>query len=424
MTLEEPQSQKRAREQLERANPQAVGDSQATGALTNPLSGYEPQPVSWLWPGHIPLGKLTLIGGDPGLGKSFLTIDLAARTTTGSTWPDGSPGIDPAPVVLASAEDDPADTIRPRFDAAGGAPERAHLLTGIEDLDSNGRLITRPPSLETDIPVIEAEVARTGARLLVIDPITAYLGGTDSHKNAEVRTLLASLAGLAHRQGPAVLGITHLNKGQGKALYRAMGSLAFVAAARAVWAVTADEGDGDRRLLVPIKNNLGQDRQGRAFRLEAVPEITDAGGLDYQGVAVRWEEEAIDLTADEALTPSEPEERTKQDDAADWLREELANGPRAVKELQSEAREAGISWDAAKRAKARLGVRAEKQGLGGWVWLFPEEGNPKGAGPGAHTPAPFHSSQEDAASEGEGNPEEAEGCKSAETGGRDLLRIG
>ncbi|MCB9845306.1 MAG: AAA family ATPase [Phycisphaeraceae bacterium] len=265
--------------------------SLAGGAIVVRLADVTPEPVSWLWPGRIALGKVTLIAGDPGLGKSFLTLDMAARISSGAGWPDGGERPAPGGVVLLSAEDSIADTIRPRLDAAGADPARIIALESIRSLGENGRVCARSFDLSRDLPALDAAVESVGdCRLVVIDPVTAYLGGVDSHKNAEIRGLLAPLGELAMRHRVAVVAVTHLNKaGGGPAIYRAMGSLAFAAAARAAWAVSKDRADPMRRLLLPIKNNLAPDAGGLAYR------------IDGAGPAVAWEAGTVHVSADEAL---------------------------------------------------------------------------------------------------------------------------
>jgi hypothetical protein len=376
-----------ARRLLEEAEEVSPEDT-ATGPQLKATSEIQPRPVRWLWPDHIPLGKLTIIGGNPGLGKSFLATFLAERTTTGRPWPDGSPGTDPGGVLLVSAEDDPEDTTVPRLVAAGANRERVFVLQGIQDVDEQGRLYHRPPSLEGDVPHLATAIDRVeDCRLVVLDPISAYMGGTDSHKNTEVRGILAPLAELAQSREVAIVGITHLNKGAGEAIYRMMGSLAFVAAARTAWAVAADKEDPARRLFVPVKNNLGNDRQGLAYRIEAVPRIEDSGRVDHHDQpALRWEDEPIQVSADEALAPAE--ERSERDEAAEWIQAQLEGGPRPVKDLQAEAKAAGLGWESVKKAKARVGVKSTKRGFSeGWFWALPgqldeEEGRPSQKGPG------------------------------------------
>jgi hypothetical protein len=323
------------------------------------LADVTPEPLQWLWPGRVPLGKLTLIAGDPGLGKSFVTLDMGARVSSGRPWPDLRDQANPlGSVVLLSAEDDLSDTIRPRLDAAGADVSRVVALKGVLLPESAG--VTHF-SLAADIPQLEETILQIeDVRLVVIDPVTAYLGRADGHKNAEIRGLLAPLAELASAHRVAIVCVTHLNKATGtKALYRAMGSLAFSAAARAVWLVTKDKDDSLRRLMLPAKMNLAPEVTGLAYKL-------------VDGV-VAWEPEPVQMTADDALVAelADANDQTERQEAVDWLREVLADGPLATKDVQRAAGEAGHSWATVRRAKGPAGVEVWKQGFGDegrWVW--------------------------------------------------------
>ena len=337
------------------------------GAVTVCLADVEPEELEWLWPGRIPLGKLTIIAGDPGLGKSFVCLDIAARVSTGRSWPDNA-DISNAPgsVVMLSAEDDIADTIRPRLDAAQANVE---CITAIQGVRLAGDTGMSHFSLGRDLPALERCLAVSqNSKLVIIDPLTAYLGRMDSHKNAEVRGLLAPLAQLAARHRVAVLAVTHLNKAMGsKALYRAMGSLAFTAAARAVWLVIADRNSPSRRLMLPAKMNLAPGASGLAYTI-------------IDGV-VAWESEPIRMSADEALAAeltdaSDPSER---DEASEWLQEVLADGPVPAANIWEQAKKNRIADRTLKRAKREIGVKAYREGFGPggeWIWALPDHRGP------------------------------------------------
>jgi hypothetical protein len=366
------------------------------------LSDVKPEPVAWLWPDRIALGKLTLIAGDPGLGKSFLTLDMAARVSRGWAWPD-TPGVATAPggVVLLSAEDAVADTIRPRLDAAGADVARIVALEAIRSVGDNGRESARTFDLSRDLPALEEAIRSVeGCRLVVIDPVTAYLGGVDSHKNADIRGLLAPLGAIAERHRVAMIAVTHLNKsGGGPAIYRATGSLAFAAAARAAWAVSKDKDEPRRRLLLPIKNNNATDSGGLAYRIEPT-------GVDGCPV-VAWEPDPVNVSADDALAGDRNEggDRTEHDDAAGWLRNLLAHGPRPARDVERDARDAGYSIATVRRAKAAIGVVSRKPAFGGpWEWALPAQDAqpPKMLTEDAHSPTSEHLGEKQA--EIDGNP--------------------
>lgn len=336
------------------------------GAVLRPFSEIMPEPLEWLWPGRIPLGKLTLLIGDPGLGKSLLTLDVASRVSKGTSFADGK-ACSVGDVILLSAEDDAADTIRPRLDTAGADPSRVHLIEMVKVRLQDGSLGEKSFSLETDLDALQSALDRLrNPRLVVIDPVSAYLGGTDSHSNAEVRGLLAPLAALAGRRKIAVLAVSHLRKSTGNAVHRSIGSIAFAAAARAVWAVAPDPNDSDTRLLVAAKQNLAPDLGGLSFRI-----------VPFGSVArLEWGEVPVPLRADDLLASAENgENRAERRDAEEFLREQLQAGPVGVKDIQAAARGAGLSWRAIETAKSRLGIRAERAGFGPggrWRWSLPD----------------------------------------------------
>ncbi len=334
------------------------------------LSEVKPELVDWLWPGRFAVGKLTLVAGDPGLGKSFLTLDMAARVSRGLPWPD-SPQISQSPggVILLNAEDGVADTIVPRLIAAGADLRRIVAIEAIRTV-TNGRTAARTFDLSKDLQALEqAIISIEDCRLVVIDPLTAYLGGTDSHKNAEIRGLLAPFAELAARHKVAIVAVTHLNKsGGGPAIYRAIGSLAFAAAARAAWAVSKDKDDEGRRLLLPIKNNLAPDTGGLAYRIEP--------GVGGSPIVV-WEADAVNLSADDALGSDSGDSvgTGALEEATEWLRDVLSDGARAAKEVKALAESDGIKPRTLDRAKKSLGVVADREGYsvgGRWVWSIPQ----------------------------------------------------
>jgi hypothetical protein len=305
------------------------------------------------------------------LGKSLITLDAAARVSRGLAWPDtpGCPNTS-GDVIILSAEDDPADTIRPRLDVAGADVSRIHVLTTVQR--DNGSLA--PFSLERDLPLLEDAIREVqGCRLLVIDPVSAYLGRTDSHKNADIRGLIAPLAELASRHRVAIVAVTHLNKGAGtKAVYRATGSLAFIAAARAAFLVIADEQDRSRRLMLPAKMNVGPNPMGLAFTVGS-RKLAGIGSVGY----ISWETEPVWLTANEALameagsatTATKPREA-----AVEWLQELLLLGPLSANEVRAQANEAGLFWGTVRRAQAALGIKPGKSDFGGpWMWELPGE---------------------------------------------------
>ena len=319
-------------------------------------------PIRWLWPGRIARGKVTLIAGHPGLGKSQLTLNLAAVVSTGGRWPVDGVRAELGSVVILSAEDDVADTIRPRLEAAGANVGRCHVVDAVRDVDGAGDIHSRAFNLAADVARLEVLLAELGdVALVVIDPLTAYLGDADSHKNAEVRGLLAPLGEMAARCGVAVVCVSHLNKGgSSEALLRVSGSLGFVAAARAAFIVTRDTNNLARRLFLPLKNNLSSDETGLAF---TVAPHRLANGIETSWIL--WESEPVTVTADEAMVPFEATaDRTEIADASEWLRDLLATGPVEAREVLRLAGQQGFNARMAQRARQRIGATTRREGFG------------------------------------------------------------
>ncbi|MBZ0087186.1 MAG: AAA family ATPase [Thermomonas sp.] len=321
---------------------------------TRRASEVEAKPIAWLWQPYLALGKFSMIVGDPGLSKSTLTACIAAHVTTGRVWPDGMT-CPSGEALLVNAEDDPADTTRPRLDAAGAAVDRIHFLDAVK-VDQRERSFNL-----SDVDAIDEFIDRhPQVRLVVIDPISAYLAGVDSHKNADVRGMLAPMSALAAKRGVAVIGVSHLNKGQAAAIYRSSGSLAFVAAARSVYLLAKSDDAPDRRVLLPVKNNLGPDTHGIGYSLRT----TDAK-VPY----VEWSSEPVQQTADEILKSGSDEQRTATEDCMDWLRAILVGDEVLAIEVMNAAKELGFSPKILRRAREKLGVRTRKDGVrGGWIW--------------------------------------------------------
>ncbi|MCL2646273.1 MAG: AAA family ATPase [Phycisphaerales bacterium] len=338
-----------------------------SGPVLTCMADVEPREIKWLWPGRVPLGRITLLVGRPGEGKSFLTTDMAARITTGTPWPDGS-DCPAGSVILVSAEDDPGDTIRPRLDAHNADVRKVHLLSAVRRVGEDGQLYEILFTLE-DVASLEAALKATpDCRLIVVDPIGSFLGGdTDSHRDNEVRAVLAPVAKLAEKYGPAVLAVAHRRKGTGSvADDLALGSRAFTGIARAVWHLTRDKENKSRRLLLPGKNNLAPEGNGLAFHIVGDP------------AAVAWEHDPVDMSADDALAQengfgedAKPgPEPDAQNQATDWLADELADmQEHPTKDIQDAAKEAGLAWRTVQKASKRLNVKVHRTGFGGgYVW--------------------------------------------------------
>jgi hypothetical protein len=330
------------------------------------LSDVEPEQVEWLWESWLALYKLALFDGDPGLGKSVMLLDLAARVSAGVGFPDGCP-CEPAGVVLLSAEDGLADTIRPRLDAAGADTSRIVALVTVKGEDGYERSISIPE----DIPLIEQAAERVGAKLIVVDPFMAFLSGdANSHRDQDVRRALAPLARMAERLGAAVVVIRHLNKGtHPNPLYRGGGSIGIIGAARMAFLVAKDPQDEERRVLATTKNNLAKPPASLLFRVEEA---------DNGAARVTWLGKSEASAKDLLATPHDQEQADARSEAMEFLNDILSDRPVPAEDVLREAEDAGISESTLRRAKKHLGVMAyrkskpgESRGKGRWLWKLP-----------------------------------------------------
>ncbi len=336
-------------------------------------SEIEPERVEWLWPGRLALGKHTSIGGDPGGGKSQLAMFIASQVSMGAEWPCGEGRSAQGGVLVLSAEDGEADTIVPRLHAVEADLGRIHIVSAVKP----DWRTSRGFNLQADIQLLEQKIAELGdVKLVIIDPISSYLGKTDSHKNAEVRAVLEPLSAMAERARVAVLSVTHFSKAGAstgtKALHRFIGSIAFVGAPRMAFAVIEDGEDKDRRLLLHAKNNLAAAPQGLAFRLKQ--KIIGKPDSGIVASRIEWDADPVNITANEALAAEMGGSGARpSEEAESFLRELLSDGPVAAKQVKADADAVGLSWATVRRAKDKLGIKPHKAGMDeGWVWSLPK----------------------------------------------------
>jgi AAA domain len=333
------------------------------------LSEVEGKEVTWLWEGRVPFGKVTLIDGDPGVSKSTLTLDIAARSSTGSPMPGEQGGRKPSDVLLLSAEDDAADTIKPRLQSHGADLKRVHLWKGEErTIDQGGNVLLVPVSFPSGAVNLESLIVERHAGLVVIDPMAAFYDpGIQTNNDASVRLAMTALCEVAQRTGAAIVIVRHLTKDPSKpAMYRGGGSIGIMGAARSAMVVAKDPSDEKRRVLAPVKMNLAElPARSFAYYVESDPE--------YHCGHIHWDGE-VDITADQLLSQQGKHE-TQIDKAEDWLVEQLSNGPKQSKWLESEAQKAGHALITLRRAGASLGVERYKSSgkTGVWMCKLPEE---------------------------------------------------
>ncbi len=337
-----------------------------------PLDEVEAEAVEWLWPGRIPLGRVTVLAGEGGVGKSLVALDIAARVSRGGPWPEATASQMPdcrlqiqepdgrtgaasrcsgqsgiwnmesgmaGDVVLLTPEDDLAETVRPRLEAAGADLAR---VAEVRVAEASQVLPRRVFALEESLGAVRHAIGvRGGVRLVVVDPVEAFVQRETRRRKGGVGGVLAALAELAEETGAAVLAVA----GKGGRM-----------AARAAWMVLADAEVSERRLLMPVKNTLVAGPTGLAFRVVGWPERPGVPRLAWERGAVR-----AAAVAPERLTA-----------AAAWLREVLGGGPLASSEVGQRARGAGLSWASMRRAKRRLGVGHFCPGFQRpWLWRLP-----------------------------------------------------
>lgn len=343
--------------------------SGAPGAdLVTRLSDVAAEPVWWLWEPYIPRRKLTLLEGDPGDGKTFLAITIAAAVTRGTALPGDPPDLErkPRTVLYWTCEDGVGDTIRPRFDAAGGDAERLFVLNAER---GDGSLLTLDDTAELRAACEEVEPA-----LLVVDPLQGAIGAkVNAHRANEVRPRLTRLKLLAERFDCAALVIRHLSKAPtSRAVHRGLGSIDFAAAARSILLVGRDPDDDERRGFVQTKCSLA--RHGPSL------DFTISDG------AVTWSPERSKMTAAIMLSGElSGGDRSALEEAAEFIAETLADGPVAAADVFKDADRRGIASRTLKRAKAKLAVRSEKRS-DGWWWSARNRANGPNADGGTVDP--------------------------------------
>ena len=319
-------------------------------------SEITPKEVRWLWYPYIPFGKVTLLQGDPGDGKSKLMLSLAALLSKGAPLPfaDEEAG-EPMTVIYQTTEDDADDTVVPRFNSAGGDGERLIFIKEDEK------------SLTFGDDRIREAVEKYNAKLLILDPMSSYIGDTCSMNNAnETRAEFNHLIAVAKDTGCAIVIIAHMNKAKDTSpLYRTNGSIDIAGAARSILAVTrtANKQNPAERYLVQVKSNLAP--MGSAILFE----VADKG--------VNFLDE-LELSAEDAFSASVPRmgrPNDREEAATDFIRSLLSDGRRLASDCEAKLEAAGFKKSTYKKSKKKAGVRSVKDGFL-WYWTLPEVEKP------------------------------------------------
>lgn len=342
----------------------AVGRMAATQ-----LSSVEPQAVTWLWPAYLPLGKLVLLDGFPGQGKSLAMLDIAARGSRGRPMPDGSRGTvtEAWDTLIITYEDDPGDTLRPRIDAARGKARRIRVVSGVEYA---GTKEVQQPAFPDHITALDRLLRRhPETRLVIIDPLMAALSGKiDSHRDQDTRRVTANLARLASHRNVCIVAIRHFRKQtDGNAITAGGGSIGLIGAARVGLIIdkhpnSDSEEWNDVSVLACSKSNLSKHPASLAFRKKQAVVESKTGAVET--VRVRWIGEA-QLTADELLAAREDNSLGGTHGAVEaMLREILSNGPAQRQDVLAAAHAEGFADRTVDRVASRIGVVKHAEGFG------------------------------------------------------------
>lgn len=365
---------------LDKVAANAIKEGSTGRSVVHLINGatIRPAPIDWLWDGWLAAGKLHILAGAPGTGKTTLALALAAALTTRGYWPDGSRVRTVGDVLIWSGEDDPTDTLAPRLLACGADMRRVHFVGSVRDGDDH-----RPFDPASHMPELSDAATRVGnVRLLICDPVVSAVTG-DSHKNTEVRRALQPLVDLGHEINAAILGISHFSKGsQGRdPTERVAGSLAFGALARVVLAAAkmqdGDDENAGRRILARTKSNIGPDDGGHYYDLDQV-ELHQFPGV--WASRVLWGEEiegsAREILAAADAAPQQGEDRADEDNEVDgWLRALLIDECEITKaDVIKAGRACGFTERTIQRARKRIGATTKISGFGKnkiSVWSLP-----------------------------------------------------
>ncbi len=337
--------------------------------LVEEYSSIVEKPISWLWEGKIAFGKLTIAGGNAGLNKSTIMLEISAALTRGRNWPDGTT-CKTGGVIIMSSEDDAADTIKPRLRNAGADMSKVQNMSFAAG--KNGEKVAF--SFIHHLKLLDEHLQKNPqVQLIIVDPMTAFFSGLVNPNDAgDVRTALAPVIDVLARHEVAMLGLMHLNKNEGaSAGARFSGSGAWVQVARSVWFIDRDHDNENRRVFLPVKNNLGRDDCGHSFDVAIVdghPQVS-------------WCPNPVYMTADQHLGITAKRKKAKKlDSAVHWLEMLLIPGPMLTSELSEKAEEHGICDSTLKRARKDLKVQSRKRKgdfTGAWECYLPEDHFPQ-----------------------------------------------
>ncbi len=338
------------------------------------MSDVVPTNISWLWREKIAYGKMTIFAGEPGVGKSQLLLYIASIVSLGGRFHGENRLCDKNRVLLISGEDSASDTIKPRLMALGADLSCIDSVKGIQSFDASENEYFTPICIVANIGDLEVKIKSNHYKLIIIDPISLYLGSIDESKNKEIRGALGMLNALAERHGVAIILNSHFtkpsnNSSKSAAIYRVMGSIGFVAAARMAFGIMKDDEDETKRVFIPIKNNIGKDAGGLIFSIKSV--LTNG----FETSKVEWSNETSNKTANDLLNGQTDKPTPKLEEAKTLIIGMLQNGSVPLADIRKAFDQSGISPDRMYAAKIALKIYENESfsGRRGKIWSLPAE---------------------------------------------------
>jgi hypothetical protein len=320
------------------------------------------KPINWLWSRRIPYGKLTVIGGDPGVGKGLVGIEFSAHVSTGRAWPDGA-ACAAGRVLLLTGEDDKEDTINPRLEAAEANRDDVGVIDGISLDQGRHRRI----DLAEDVQFLMDQANALGAKVIIIDPLSSYVSTKlNMWRTQDMRSILDPLAEAAAKYGIALIAVVHLNKSGGKAMYRFQDSVANIAAARFAYLVAPHPDNPALRLMACVKTNIAKEPAAMTFEIETLYHEGAQGDIGR----VKWIGSS-EMTADELVGEKKGPSSGSVEKACSFLATYLAEGGKPSEDIKTAARGHHIGVNALWEAKKAMQIRASKNGLEQWFWELP-----------------------------------------------------
>src|SRR5574341_1065719 len=325
----------------------------------------ESKPIDWLWPNRLARGKLTMLAGHGGKGKSQIYTSFAATLSRGLPWPDGQSCNHPGSTIILNAEDGPEDTIKPRLLAAGADCSKVFLARDYIP-EAQSSLKPRLPNLAMDLTLLEKTLAEiTDLRLIVLDPLMSFTGRGDSAKESEVRAILSPFCMMLERLNIACLGLMHFNKKTDveQALMRILGSVAFSALPRMIYVAGNPNDDEDTHEFALAKSNIGPfPMPALTYRMEP---ITLPDGI--QTCRIAWGAEAVSR-ADDVVKHRSRYQKADVSRATQYITDQLRDAAQRAQDLFDHASELGISERSLRNAAKELHVQLKREGFGGPVW--------------------------------------------------------